>query len=178
MGGYETAAPSESLRACDNQNSLDDWVKETQMPLIRFCRQFVGDWAEAEDMAQETYIRAWQKRGSFKWNASLLTWLMAIARRVCLDHLRRTQREKQRPIEKNYLTHPRDIERKVDVQSALAKLNADDRGILYLRTGEELSFDEIAQVLGKSPAACRKRYERAKERFKAAYSGGKDACYD
>ena len=174
MGSCETVIPFESLKELDKQSSLDDWVKETQMPLIRFCRQFVGDWAEAEDMAQETYIRAWQKRSSFRGNASLLTWLMAIARRVCLDHLRRSQRAKRRPIDENCLTHAQDIETKVDVQRALAKLNADDRAILYLRTGEELSFDEIAQVLGGNPATCRKRYERAKQRFKVAYGGGKD----
>ena len=164
-----------SLKDFDKQSSLDDWVKETQMPLIRFCRQFVGDWAEAEDMAQETYIRAWQKRGSFKGNASLLTWHMAIARRVCLDHLRRIRRAKQTPIdEKICVTHLSDIETKVDVHNALAQLSADDRAILYLRTGEELSFDEIAQILGRGSATCRKRYERAKQRFEVAYNGGKE----
>ena len=174
LGGYEIVAPFKPLEDFDKQSSLDDWVKETQMPLIRFCRQFVGDWAEAEDMAQETYIRAWQRRNSFKGKASLLTWHMAIARRVCLDHLRRIQREKRRSIDENCLTHACDVETKVDVHNALAKLCADDRAILYLRTGEELSFDEIAQVLGKPPATCRKRYERAKQRFKVVYNDGED----
>ena len=103
---------SKSLKDSD-EYSLDDWVKETQMPLIRFCRQFVGDWAEAEDMAQEKYIRAWQKRSSFKGSASLLTWHMAIARRVCLDHLRRIRRAKQMPTdEKAALPMRRTLKRK------------------------------------------------------------------
>ena len=170
MGDCISFASSKSLQYFDEQSSLEDWIRETQMPLIRFCRQFVDDWAAAEDMAQETYIRAWQKRGSFKGKSSLLTWHMAIARRVCLDHLRRSQKEKRTLIDESGIAHEHDIETKVDVQKALAKLSADDRAILYLRTAEELSFDEIAQILGKWPATCRKRYERAKQKFEIAYS--------
>ena len=174
MEGCETAALFSSFDELDKKDGLEDWVKATQMPLIRFCRQFVDDWAEAEDMAQETYIRAWQKRGSFNGKSSLLTWHMAIARRVCLDHLRRVKKAKSAPQDENCVTHMQDIETKVSVHNALAKLNADDRAILYLRAGEHLPFEEIAQVLGRPPATCRKRYERAKQRFKVVYGDGED----
>jgi RNA polymerase sigma-70 factor (ECF subfamily) len=157
--------------AFSSDAGFDDWVRETHKPLIRFCRQFMGDWAEAEDMAQEAYIRAWQKRGSFKGGSSLLTWLMAIARRVCLDRLRSLKRVQLVPFDERSAAPDHDAETKADVQCALAKLDADDRAILYLRAGEELPFEEIARVLGKTPAACRKRYERAKLRFEAAYGG-------
>ena len=155
---------------CDNEAEFTQWVKATQKSLVRFCRQIVNNWAEAEDMAQEAYIRAWQKRSSFKGESSLLTWQMAIARRVCLDYLRSSKRNLLL-LDKQDITSIIDIDTKIDVQNALAKLKADDRIILYLRTGEELPFEEIAMVLGKNPAACRKRYERAKQKFEAAYSG-------
>jgi DNA-directed RNA polymerase specialized sigma24 family protein len=60
---------------------------------------------------------------------------------------------------------------KIDVQQTLEKLSIDDRVILYLRVGEDMQFDDIAKVIGRTATACRKRFERAKHRFEAAYSG-------
>ena len=149
---------------------FDAWVDTTRKSVIRFCRQFVGDWAEAEDMAQEAYLRAWEKRHGFRGESARLTWLLAIARRVCLDRLR-TQKRRDLPLldEEQHASPAPDVETMVDVRRALAKLGPDDRTILYLRVQEELPFGEIGQILRRSPAACRKRYERAKQRFEAAY---------
>jgi RNA polymerase sigma-70 factor (ECF subfamily) len=145
------------------------WVVRTQKPLIRFCRQMVGDWAEAEDMAQEAFLRAWEKRASLKEECTLLTWQMAIARRVCLDRLRSVRRVKLLPLNERDAAPPLELEAKADVRRALESLNADDRAILYLRVQQELPFEEAARILGVGAAACRKRFERAKKRFEAAY---------
>jgi RNA polymerase sigma-70 factor (ECF subfamily) len=163
-----------SHEALVDEATFAEWVKATEKYLIRFCRQFVNDWAEAEDMAQEAYIRAWQKRNTFNSESSLLTWQMAIARRVCLDRLRVLRRMIFTPFDERRLTETQTItsvETKIDVQRALLKLNEKDRAILYLRAGEDLAYETIAQIMGRSPETCRKRYERAKERFEAAYGG-------
>ena len=176
-------APSEEVDTGDqddvsgvfsDETVFNDWIQKTQMAVVRFCRQFVDDWSEAEDVAQEAYIRAWQKRNSFKGKSSLLTWQMAIARRVCLDYLRSRKRLTLLPLDESTAAPEHSIDTQIDVQKALYKLNANDRIILYLRVGEDMSFDETAQVLGKKAAACRKQYERAKERFEAVYNGRKD----
>jgi RNA polymerase sigma-70 factor (ECF subfamily) len=176
MGGemmdYCEALPgTDTHEVFDGEAGFADWVRLSQKPLVRFCRQLMNDWAEAEDMAQEAYIRAWQKRGSFKGKSSLLTWQMAIARRVCLDRLRSLKRANPVALSEDITAPEHSIETGVDVHRALAKLHADDRAILYLRAGEDLPFEEIANVLKKSAAACRKRYERAKQRFEAVYGG-------
>jgi len=162
---------TEEIGAFAGKAAFNDWIQITQKPLVRFCRQFVNDWSEAEDMAQEAYMRAWQKRYSFKGKSSLLTWQMAIARRVCLDYLRSMKRITLIPLDKHDTAPGNDIETRVDVQQALNKLSANDRIILYLRVGEDLPFEEIAQVLDQTAATCRKRFERAKQRFETAYSG-------
>ena len=174
MEACEPANPIIKSGAFADKSDFDNWVIETQKPLIRFCRQMVGNWAEAEDMAQEAYIRAWEKRAGFKGGCSLLTWQTAIARRVCLDYLRRQKRVRIIPLDERAAAPSPDIEIKADVQSALAKLSADDRAVLYLRAGQEQPFEEISRVLKRSPAACRKRYERAKQKFEAAYGGRED----
>ena len=158
---------------CD-EASFEEWVTTTQKPLVRFCRQFVNDWHEAEDIAQEAYILAWQKRDGFKGASSLLTWQMSIARRVCLDRLSSRKKVSLILLDKHDAAQERDIDIKVDVQRALERLSIDDRVILYLRVGEEMPYEDVARVLGRTAAVCRKRYERAKKRFEAAYSGLED----
>lgn len=154
-----------------DEASFSFWVADTQKSLVRFCRQFVGDWCEAEDIAQDAYLRAWEKRDTFKSGCSPLTWQMAIARRLCLDRLRTSKRIKLVPLDERDAALPQDVETKADVQCALAKLTADDRAILYLRVSEELPFEEIGRILNITPAASRKRFERAKQRFEAVYGG-------
>jgi len=168
----------QSLQVTDsalmNEAAFNDWIVSTQKSLVRFCRQIVGDWSEAEDMAQEAYIRAWQKRGMFKGESSLLTWQMSIARRVCLDHLRRSKRTNMVLFEECEASTEQDIDLVIDVQNALKKLDANDRILLYMRIGEEMTFDDISQVLGKSPVTCRKRFERVKKKFENTYNGRKE----
>jgi len=157
---------------CD-EASFEEWVTNTQKPLVRFCCQFVNDWHEAEDIAQEAYILAWQKRDGFKGASSLLTWQMSIARRICLDRLR-SRKKVSLLTDKLDATKECDIDIKVDVQHALEKLSIDDRVILYLRVGEDMPHEDVARVLGRTAAVCRKRYERAKKRFEAVYGGLED----
>ena len=158
------------IEELNDEASFVEWVTATQKALVRFCRQFVGDWHEAEDVAQEAYMLAWQKRSSFKGASSLLTWQMSIARRVCLDRLRSRKKTILLPLEERDIAPEYDVDTKVDVQQVLKKLSLDDRAILYLRVGEDMPFDDIAKVFGRTPAVCRKRFERAKQKFEAAYS--------
>lgn len=173
------------MEACDTYKTVQTgafadeadfcrWVGETQKSLVRFCRQMVRDWSEAEDMAQEAYLRAWDKRASFKGRCALLTWQMAIARRVCLDHLRGRKRAAIVPLTECGAVNEPDADSRADVRRALEQLCADDRLILYLRVQEALPFEEIGRAMGKSAAACRKRYERAKQRFEDAYGDRED----
>jgi len=159
-----------------DEAAFDTWVRQTQKPLVRFCRQFVGGWAEAEDMAQQAYLKAWEKRVSFRGKSSLLTWQMAIARRVCLDFIRRRKTVELVSLEDGEVARRSEFTNRssdtcADVRQTLSELNADDRAILYLRVGEEMPFGEVARVLHCTPAAARKRYERAKVRFETIYSG-------
>ena len=99
---------------------------------------------------------------------------MAIARRVCLDRLRSKKGVCLVSLDERDAVSANNVENKIDIQRALNKLNYDDRILLYLRIGQELSFMEVAQVLGRTDAACRKRFERAKKRFETAYRGGEE----
>jgi RNA polymerase sigma-70 factor (ECF subfamily) len=60
------------------------------------CYRMVGSYDDAEDLLQETFLRAWRERASFQHRSAPRTWLHRIATNVCLDHLRRTRRRPQR----------------------------------------------------------------------------------
>lgn len=163
--------PVETGGSLDDEESFTRWVAATQKSLIRFCRQFVGNWHDAEDIAQEAYIRAWRKRGGFRGESSKLTWLMAIARRASLDFLRRNNKPDALPLDEHDSATENNINTILDVQMALKRLTADDRMILYLRIGEDMPFNDIAKVLGRTVSTCRKRFERAKGKFSTEYYG-------
>jgi DNA-directed RNA polymerase specialized sigma24 family protein len=96
---------------------------------------------------------------------------MSIARRVCLDRLRNRKKADLILLDERNITPECDVITKIDVQCALEKLSIDDRVILYLRVGEDMPFEDIAKLFSRTASACRKRFERAKLRFEAAYSG-------
>lgn len=71
--------------------------------LLVHCYRMLGNLHDAEDVTQETLLRAWRTRASFEGNASMYTWLHRIATNACLDVLRRRRR---RPVVLDAVTHP------------------------------------------------------------------------
>jgi RNA polymerase sigma-70 factor, ECF subfamily len=69
-------------------SDLDTAIDTHRRDIVLHCYRFLGSIAEAEDAAQETALRAWRSRGTFRGDASVRTWLHRIATRVCLDILR------------------------------------------------------------------------------------------
>ena len=124
----------------------------------------------AEDLTQETFRIAWQKRSSIHQAPRL--WLYATARRVLANHLRSARRQEQvvsalEPLSTGVTAG--EFER-VAVRDALARLSSRDREVLLLAFWEQLSPHEIASVLEIRPSAASKRLERAKQRFGSVWN--------
>jgi RNA polymerase sigma-70 factor (ECF subfamily) len=76
----------------DFAGTLDAYRRELQA----HCYRMTGSYDEAEDLVQETFLKAWRARDTYEGRASLRTWLYRIATNTCLDHLRRNSRTPQR----------------------------------------------------------------------------------
>lgn len=138
----------------------------------------------ADDIRQETFIRAYQSISRFRGDARLKTYLFAICGNLCRDHLRHHQRHPASPYG---LSIPEDavqltgamgeaagnpaagLERAADaarVQNALHRLTPPDREMLVLRYVEGLELHEIAEIIGCTPVSIPVRLFRARRRLK------------
>jgi RNA polymerase sigma factor (sigma-70 family) len=142
-----------------------------QRHVLAYARRRTQAWADAEDVAAETFSIAWRKFDSIPESDPLL-WLYAVARRVLANHHRgRGRRERLAA-----LLHVRDVATPLragdDVDgpafAALASLSSSDQEILRLVAWEELGNQAIAAVLGITPNAVAIRLHRARARFAEA----------
>lgn len=156
--------------------------------LLAFARGMLGSWPDAEDVVQETFLRAHREASTFRGACAPRTWLFTIARNACLDRLRtrsarsftaledvvaRGIREAARPgalhvgaddaaHREQYVAAVRDG----CLLGTLACLTNDQRAAFVLRTLTDLPADEVARVLDRSPNAVRVLVHRARARLK------------
>jgi RNA polymerase sigma-70 factor (ECF subfamily) len=148
-------------------------VREHSRAIGRMCMAMLGDQAEAEEAVQETFLSAHRSIAQFRGEGRVLSWLISIARRICVRRIETRARQHARRLE---LVHdaeavsPMELaERKHRARSlrdALAKLKPSEREILLLRYQAELSFREVAEVSGIDEPAARKRTSRALARLR------------
>lgn len=140
----------------------------------------------AEDLSQETFLRMFLHMNKFRGESGVKTWALAIARNVFLTYARKKQ-----PVlmEEMHLDlgqgsfagyalstsiSPEDVvlkqEKEKQVQEILQCLGEQDRTALLLRDYEQLSYEDIAKILGISLEAVKSRIYRARQKFKKEYT--------
>jgi len=137
--------------------------------IYRFIYFLTFEEALAEDIMQETFIRAHNARQTFREQANTLTWLRTIARNLVYDDMKRKKIlqfltfKKQHESLKLALTPEQLLDAKEDTQllyEAIANLKFEYRAAIVLRKIEELSIKETAEVLGWNEAKVRNNTER------------------
>lgn len=142
-------------------------AEELWMPVYRFALALTNDLGEADDVAQEAFLRLWRNRATIDWNESAVGWLIVAARRIAFDRVRRLARElRLRPA----LSTPvgidaATVERFVDLRAQLARLTAPERAAILLSAAEGWSTDEIGAALGISAGAVRAAASRGRAKL-------------
>ncbi len=148
--------------------AFKDWVQHTQAGSLRFARRMLGQDADAADLVQESYVRAYiaLRRGQFRGDASRLDpWLRRILLRACLDALR-TRRRRREEVVADFDEAPAPstasatVDRQ-DLERALRDLPAEQRTAFVLREIEGYSLRETAEELSCSVGAVEQRVLRA-----------------
>lgn len=158
-------------------SSLDDFNYYRPM-LFSIAYRMLGTVTDAEDMVQETFLR-WQQKGS-ETVRSAKTYLSTIITRLCIDHLRsaRVRREQYvgtwlpEPMLTQQSHNSTDLMELAESLSTaflvvLERLSPIERAVFLLRDVFEYDYEEIGQMVGKSPTNCRQILRRAKQHLAA-----------
>ena len=157
--------------------AFEELVIAYQHRVFGVALRMLGNRAEAEEIAQETFLRAHRALADFRGDAKLSTWLYAIASRLCLNRLAGGERRRAREGEETLLRLASDdagaaarLERSELEQALAAAIEAlpeERRIVVVLRDVQGLSYDEIAETLGLEPGTVRSRLHRARMDLKA-----------
>ncbi len=172
----ETSTSEDGLVAASrngDEAAFGALVRRHQQRVFRLAGRFFRRHQEVEDVAQETFLRAWEKLASYRGDAPFESWLTRICLNCCYQRLRRAKPEDPMPEEGAMAPdspHGSPVDERLDarrqVQRLLARLPATDRFILQLLHGEEWSVAEIAQSLGWTRVNVKVRAHRARVKLR------------
>ncbi len=182
----DETASSENLIARSgrgDRHAFEILVRRHQRSILNFIYRFIGDRIEAEDLAQEVFLKVWQSAATYKPTANFTTWIYRIAANLCInkqksDRIRRLfmvppSRKEEEDLGNEFSTDhatkspsPEDLllqaERKQQIFRALRRLPANQRIAIILKKYEGLSYKEIAGIIGCSVSAVDSLMVRAK----------------
>lgn len=155
-----------------NTRAFDQLVRKYQSPVRRFfLHQTCGDSELSDDLAQETFIKAYINIATFKNLSNFSTWLYRIAYNVFYDYIRSRKETEDLDtyrVDARYSTQQRDVGQQMDIYRALATLKAPERTCITLFYMEDLSIEKIAGITGYPAGTVKSHLSRAKEKM-AAY---------
>jgi RNA polymerase sigma-70 factor (ECF subfamily) len=156
-----------------DQRAFAHLVDTYQAPVYNLCYRMLGNAPEAEDAAQETFVRVYRHLKAYDPQKRLSSWILAVASHYCIDRLRR-RRIKWLPLEgilpvrpnATDAVHPEDAiiehESCAEIKDLLQALPAAYRVVIVLRYWQDLSYAEIAWVVGSTESAVKSRLHRAR----------------
>lgn len=168
--------------------TFEEVYQRFRRPVWRLARRLTGDDDEALDATQEIFLRVWRGLGGFRGEAKLSTWVFQIAWNYLRLHRRRRSRrpdqgEPPALLSQDLAREPVDEhanpERRASaadllerVECALRRLPEPHQAVLWLRDGEDLSYEEIARVLDVPVGTVRSRLARARIALRQLVGGG------
>ena len=168
-----------------DRSAFEALVEKYQQPVMNLIYRMLADPAEAEDIAQHVFLQVFKSAHRYEVSAKFSTWLFTIARNLSLNEIRRRSRHRAdsldetapdndeqplRQIEDYKTFSPPDAllqsELEQKIERALAELPEKQRTAILLCRGDELSYEDIADVLGCSLSATKSLIHRGRETLK------------
>lgn len=164
-----------------NDEAFAQLVQAYEDKVYALCLRMCSDREDAKDLAQEAFLKAWRGLRFYKQEAAFSTWLYRLTSNVCIDYLRQKKRrsavsfvtadeENEQPDIPDPTPTPEqqiiDAQTKEQVADAMAQLEEEFRLVLTLRVVEELSYDEIAEIMDLKVGTVKSRLARAREKLR------------
>jgi len=153
--------------ATGDESELEEVVDAYGEKLLRYAISVLGSHQDAEDVVQRVFLIAYQKRRTFD-GEHLSAWLYKITYRHCLNQLKKRKFlffADLGSVKEETVDPFVDASVSDGVLIALGRLTAKERALVFGRIMDEMSYEELSQILARSPAALRKQYERAKKKL-------------
>ncbi len=168
------------LKEKRDERALRELMERYQGPVYTMALRMLGNAADAEDIAQRTFIRVWKAAPSYEQSARFTTWLFTIVKNLVFNESRRRQRkpassleagEEQGVVPRSAPEHSPDAslahkELEAVVEQALTQLAPKARMAVQLRRFEEMGYEDIASVLGMTVSATKSLLFRARRELR------------
>jgi RNA polymerase sigma-70 factor (ECF subfamily) len=151
------------------------FVEKYKTPIYNLALRMTGSAGDADDLTQETFIRAYKNLWRFNPGRKFFTWLYTISINLIRNHLRKSKndelpkRKENLPYNENENQSPETllmaIQESNKINSALLALKYELRVLLIMKYQQELSFEEIAEITGKSVSAVKMSVYRSLEKL-------------
>jgi RNA polymerase sigma-70 factor (ECF subfamily) len=171
-----------------DRDAFAQLVERYQTPVYNLAYRMLGNAADAEDAAQETFLRAYAQLKRFRGDQEFATWLLSIGAHYCIDHLRRRTRFLWLSLDDDGLSEvlPSDApdpddealrrEDEREIERLLERLSPAHRLVVVLRYWYDQSVEEIARMTGDSVGAVKVKLHRARRALARELSSAQDSC--
>jgi RNA polymerase sigma-70 factor (ECF subfamily) len=173
------------LVSAGQTDAFKQLVERHQRLVIGTVARMLGNNSDAEDIAQQVFVRVWKNASRYVPRARFTTWLLTITRNLVFNELRRRSRhaqvplqtevdEEERPLKDEQTLAPdaslleQELQQAID--AAIASLPETQRMAVVLRRYEQLSYEEIAEILEQSVSAVKSLLFRARTELRASLS--------
>jgi len=154
------------------ESPFEAMVREHWDAVYRLLRSLCRNVHDTEDLAQETFLRAWKRLDSFAPGTKMRSWLLKIASNAFLDEQRRRKRSRSQPLDLDLADGSRDPDHALEIsqqaakiRQAMSELSELTRMVFHLRATEDLSFREIAEITGSTEQAARWHMHHARTKI-------------
>ena len=157
-----------ALAMSGDDKAFEELVRRRQGSVRRLMRQLSGDWALADDFAQEAFLRAWRKLRTLRTPQAFGGWLRQIAVTVFLQHVRRSGLMKEEYGESASFptVDENDPSIQMDLEKALERLRPVERLCVVLAHGERMSHGEISSATGLPLGTVKSNISRGSARLR------------
>lgn len=159
---------------------FENVLREYSGPVYSFCARLIGNEEDAKDLTQDIFVKIWKNLEKYDEGKSLKAWIFTIARNTCYDWLRKKRNltfsqmnneevdfdetiVDESPIQDELYIEKENVG---NIEKALKVLSEDQVEVVTLHYSEELSFEEISEILGKSINTVKSQNRRALEKMK------------
>jgi RNA polymerase sigma-70 factor (ECF subfamily) len=177
-----------------NKHAFEVLIRRHQRSVLNFIFRFMGNRTDAEDLTQEVFLRVWKAARTYRPDAKFTTWLYRIATNLCINKKRairirrlfaKSHSQEQRQDSKDSfiidegaeLLTPEDrlidSEQSVQLLNALNELPTSQRLTIVLKIYDEMSYQEISQIMDRSISAVDSLLIRAKKNLRKKLTGKK-----